>query len=91
MAKPVRRAAVILFEQLKMQHARALTALGHSHMACILPSKAVVVIIAALDMCYYALLEHSLICKWPAGGLPPPHVYFSAMAAAHPGMVTRSW
>ena len=40
---------------------------------------------AAMDNCFYALLEHSLTCGWAAPGVPPPHLWFPAMAAAHPG------
>ncbi len=46
---------------------------------------AVVAVTAALDGCYYALLEHGLTCGWDAGAVPPPHLWFPAMTAAHPG------
>ena len=45
----------------------------------------VVAVTAALDGCYYALLEHSLTCGWTASSVPAPHLWFPAMTAAHPG------
>jgi hypothetical protein len=51
----------------------------------ILDPDVVVAATAALDGCFYALLEHSLTCGWAAPGVPPPHLWFPAMAAAHTG------
>ena len=47
---------------------------------------AVVAVTAALDGCYYALLEHGLTCAWDAAVVPPPHLWFPAMTAVHPGV-----
>ena len=40
---------------------------------------------AKLDGAYYALLEHALCCGWAAPAVPPPHAWFPAFAAEHPG------
>ena len=40
---------------------------------------------AELDGAYYAVLEHALCCGWAAPAVPPPHAWFPAFAAAHPG------
>jgi len=45
---------------------------------------------AALDGAYYALLEHALCCGWAAPAVPPPHAWFPAFAAAHPGAPARA-
>ena len=44
---------------------------------------------AALDGAYYALLEHALCCGWAAPAVPPPHAWFPAFTAAHPGPTMR--
>ncbi len=41
---------------------------------------------ADLDRAYYALLEHHLSCGYDTPPVPPPHVYFPALAQAHPGV-----
>ena len=40
---------------------------------------------ADLDIAYYALLEHHLSCGYGMPPVPPPHIYFPALARAHPG------
>jgi hypothetical protein len=40
---------------------------------------------ASLDAAYYALLERHLSSRGRTPAVPPPHVYFPALAAAHPG------
>lgn len=40
---------------------------------------------ADLDIAYYALLEHHLSCGYATPPVPPPHIYFPALARAHPG------
>lgn len=42
-------------------------------------------VVAELDGAYYALLEHALCCSWAAPAVPPPHAWFPAFAAEHPG------
>ncbi len=44
---------------------------------------------ADLDKAYYALLEHHLSCGYDTPPVPPPHVYFPALARAHPGVAER--
>lgn len=46
---------------------------------------------AALDVAYYVLRYHSLACGWKAPPVPPPPLYMSALARAHPAAAgTRS-
>jgi hypothetical protein len=39
---------------------------------------------AALDVAYYRLRYHSLVCGWKAPPVPPPPLYMAALARAHP-------
>jgi len=50
-----------------------------------LSAEHVVQMCADLDLAYYAMLEHHLSCGYKTPPVPPPHVYFPAMAQAHPG------
>ena len=52
--------------------------------------EAAVLAVAALDGAYHALLEHSLTCGWSTPVVPPPHVWFPAMTAAHAGIALLS-
>ncbi len=47
--------------------------------------QAVVFTCANLDSAYFVLLDHFLTCGWAAPPIPPPHDYFPAIAAMHPG------
>ena len=47
--------------------------------------QAVIFTCANLDSAYFVLLDHSLTCGWAAPPVPPPHDYFPAVAALHPG------
>ena len=53
--------------------------------AATLSAQCVVCMCADLDTAYYALLEHHLSCGYETPPVPPPHVYFPALAQAHPG------
>lgn len=44
-----------------------------------------VFVCANLDSAYFVLLDHFLTCGWAAPPVPPPHEYFPAIAAMHPG------
>ena len=82
------RAAVALVETLQQHCADASATLTTADAAAAtgaLDPDAVVAVTAALDGCYYALLEHSLSCGWAAAAVPPLHLWFPAMTAAHPG------
>ena len=48
-------------------------------------TQATVFVCANLDSAYFVLLDHSLTCRWTAPPVPPPHDYFVAVAAQHPG------
>lgn len=50
----------------------------------LLPAEAVQ-LAASLDGMYYLLLEHHLSTRGGSPAVPPPHLYFPAVAAAHPG------
>lgn len=43
---------------------------------------------ANLDSAYFLLLDHYLTCGWEAPPVPPPHEYFPAMVAMHPGALS---
>ena len=47
--------------------------------------QAVVFVCANLDSAYFVLLDHFLTCRWAAPPVPPPHDYFAAIVASHPG------
>jgi len=84
----LRRAAVTLVETLQRHCADAAASLRTAEAATptdALDPDTVVAVTAALDGCYYALLEHGLMCGWDAVVVPPPHLWFPAMTAAHPG------
>ena len=52
-----------------------------------LPPDQAVRLCAALDAMYYVLLERHLSSRGRTPAVPPPHVYFTAVAAAHPGVI----
>lgn len=52
-------------------------------------AQAVVFVCANLDSAYFLLLDHYLTCGWEAPPVPPPHEYFPALIAMHPGAPTN--
>ena len=50
----------------------------------LLPAEAVQ-LLSSLDGMYYMLLEHHLSTGGGSPAVPPPHIYFPAVTAAHPG------